>query len=518
VRSSKCALPDIQYKTVAGRSKQYTEKVFSILGDKAHVSSLITSVTKSGCQYSLFKGEKKECVGVFDDVVFACHAPTAVGLLQEGCQCDPELLNHLGNIQYEDNAIYVHSDESLMPKRKAAWASWNCMGKSDELKTHISKKNTTGEAMEGGDSGFGNKIDDTKVELEGANGRMKAVYVTYHLNRLQSLDTNTNIMVSLNPHEKPDPKLVYAKRTLAHPQFSTQTLQAREAIAKDYQGKDGLWFCGAWQGYGFHEDGCRSGFEVATSISQIPLPWCAGGDSSAMTCAPPNLVGLEKSTMIQKISHFVSYTLPVAICKKMVVGFLKGAVTKGSLRLKLNDGSIITMGDGNPCGCDDEPVTLRIFDNWFFVKIAMEYDLGLARSYMSGMFNVEPLHDTGAYDQIIRPKNSRNESNVVLGDPVGLTRLFHLFIGNRDMEEAMKPKRSNKIYSGAFANASGLLVAKAGALLNFVKYRLTMDNSEKGGSLKNIHAHYGKSERWIYLGFVDFLFHVSHLLSYFTVI
>jgi predicted NAD/FAD-binding protein len=111
VRSSKCALPDIQYKTVAGRSKQYTEKVFSILGDKAHVSSPITSVTKSGSQYSLFKGEKKECVGVFDDVVFACHAPTAVGLLQEGCQCDPELLNHLGNIQYEDNAIYVHSEE-----------------------------------------------------------------------------------------------------------------------------------------------------------------------------------------------------------------------------------------------------------------------------------------------------------------------------------------------------------------------------------------------------------------------
>jgi len=435
-------------------------------------------------------------MGAFDEVVFACHAPKAVDLLQDEAQCDADLLNLLGKIQYEDNIVYVHSDESLMPKKKAAWASWNCLGKSDQLKTHTSKKSAAGESFEGGDSGFGNKLLDGKVELEGENGRMKAVYVTYWLNRLQNLKTDTNIMVSLNPHKQPDSKLVYEKHTMAHPQFTSQTLEARETIAKEFQGKNGLWFCGAWQGYGFHEDGCRGGLEVATAISEIPVPWCAGGDSSAMTCAPPNLIAplseYFEGSVMQKISHFFSYSLPVAICKRMILGFLKNAVKKGSLKLKMNDGSIITIGDGNPCGCDSEPVTLRIFDDWFFVKVAMEYDLGLSRSYMSGHFNVEPLNKAEAYDQVIRPQNLRNESNIILGDPVGLTRLFHLFIGNRDDDEAFKPKRSTKIYSSAFTNAAGLFLAKVGASLSFLKYRLTMDNSEKGGSLKNIHAHYGK--------------------------
>lgn len=112
---------------------------------------------------------------------------------------------------------------------------------------------------------------------------------------------------------------------------------------------------------------------------------------------------------------------------------------------------------------------------------------------MSGHFNVEPLNKAEAYDQVIRPQNLRNESNIILGDPVGLTRLFHLFIGNRDDDEAFKPKRSTKIYSSAFTNAAGLFLAKVGASLSFLKYRLTMDNSEKGGSLKNIHAHYDLS-------------------------
>jgi len=111
---------------------------------------------------------------------------------------------------------------------------------------------------------------------------------------------------------------------------------------------------------------------------------------------------------------------------------------------------------------------------------------------MSGHFNVQPLSKAGSYDQVIRPSNLRNESNVVLGDPVGLTRLFHLFIGNRDTAASFTPKRSTKIYNNALSNAAGLLLAKVGASLNFLKYRLTMDNSERGGSLKNIHAHYGK--------------------------
>lgn len=472
----------------------------SILGDNVHLSSPITTVKKVNndgtAKYEVFRGDERTSMGIFEEVVFACHAPRAVDLLQDEAQCDVELLKLLGDIQYEDNIVYVHSDVSLMPKRKAAWASWNCIGKSNQLKTHTMKNTAGKESFEGGDSGFGNTLEDSKGELEGEDGRMKAVYVTYYLNRLQNLKTDSDIMVSLNPHNKPNPELVYKKQIMAHPQFTPQTLQAREKIMKEYQGKDGIWFCGAWQGYGFHEDGCRGGFEVATSISKVPLPWCRGERSESMVLAPPNMIAplskVFEGTVLQKISNYFSYTLPVAICKWMVLGFMKDAIKKGSLQLKMNDGSIISIGDGTPCGCDSEPVTLRVFDDWFFVKIAMEYDLGLARSYMSGHYNVQPLINADSYDQVIRPSKLRDESNIIIGDPVGLTRLFHLFIGNRDTTQSFTPMRSTKIYNNALTNAAGLLLAKFGASLNFIKYKLTMDNSERGGSLKNIHAHYGK--------------------------
>lgn len=105
--------------------------------------------------------------------------------------------------------------------------------------------------MEGGESGFGSKILEPDVNtLEGQNGRMKAVYVSYWLNKLQNLQTEQNIFVSLNPHVAPDNKLVYKKIVMAHPQFTPKTLKAREHLLGKYQGKAGLWFCGAWSGYG----------------------------------------------------------------------------------------------------------------------------------------------------------------------------------------------------------------------------------------------------------------------------
>lgn len=487
------------WKTVAGRSRQYTEKILSILGDKAHLSSPITKVKRiqngKSIKYEVFKGADQRSMGTFDQVVFACHAPLAVKLLQEQSNCDPELIKLLEDIQYEDNVVYVHSDTSLMPKSKAAWSAWNCIGKSEHLKTHLSRKNVAKESFEGGDSGFGNHFTDINGELEGEEGRMKAVYVTYYLNRLQNLTSKADILVSLNPHHQPDPKLVYKKQIMAHPQFTPKTLAARKAIAKDYQGKDGLWFCGAWQGYGFHEDGCRAGFEVATSISNVALPWVTS--KSEMVLAPPNLIAPLSKHMqggiLDKLSSIIHYELPVAVCKWMVLKFLRQAIQQGTLHLKFSDGKIVTIGDGSTCGCDKKPVTLRIFDDWFFVKVAMEYDLGLARSYMAGYFNVEKLSDDNSYDQIIRPSKLRDESNIVLGDPVGLTRLFWLFIGNRDSGKVFTPKRSVKIYSNALTNAAGLFLAKVGASLNFFRYKLTMDNSERGGSLKNIHAHYDLS-------------------------
>ena len=500
-----------QWSTVAGRSKQYTEKMLEILGKNAHISCPIESIQKrsgggedSPSFWELFTTDSVS-VGVFDDVVFACHAPTAHSILKKESIVDPQLLKELGKIEYGDNVVYLHSDPKLMPKRKAAWASWNCMGRSSLLSTHVAKSKTSG-AMEGGDSGFvGNIFEEETTEeiindadpsksLEGENGRMRAVYVTYYLNRLQNLDTDKDVFVSLNPYSPPNPQLTYKRQIMSHPQFTTATLLARKVIAEKYQGKDGLWFGGAWTKYGFHEDGCRSGFKIATEISQKPLPWAE--QSGELVLPTPDLSNEgQNKGLIKVVKHALSYTIPIAISKRMVISFLKTAIIRGRLNLQLNDGSTISFGDGSKVGNDPYPVTLRVYNDWFFVKIATEYDLGLARAYMSGMFLVTSP----------TPEQTSNETNLVIGDPVGLTRLFLLFIHNRDgTGGGHVARRSAKAhtYSSALSNASGLIAAKFGSFLNFLRFRLTMDNSEKGGSLKNIHAHYDLSNK-LFTSFLD---------------
>mmetsp|Transcript_40810 Transcript_40810/g.84913 ORF Transcript_40810/g.84913 Transcript_40810/m.84913 type:complete len:637 (-) Transcript_40810:1441-3351(-) len=325
---------------------------------------------------------------------------------------------------------------------------------------------------------------------------MKAVYVTYWLNRLQNLDTDQDIFVSLNPHQRPNASLTHKRVTLAHPQFNLKTLEARKTL-KEYQGLKGIWFAGAWSGYGFHEDGCRSGFEVATALSGVPLPWAGEND---LVLAPPNLAEAQMKSSwlfngVSKLYKNLSYHLPIAICKRFIMGFLRQAIIHGNLNVKLNDGSIMSFGDGTPCGSDKSPVTLRVFDEWFFVKTALEYDLGLARSYMAGHFVVEPLANQKDYHPVLKPASERDETSTTIGDPVGLTRLFLLLIGNRDrLLPTHEPHKAGRgSYSNAMTNASGLIISKIGSLLNYMRYKLTMDNSEKGGSLRNIHAHYDLS-------------------------
>lgn len=252
------------WKTVAGRSKTYTLKMAEMLGERAHLSCPIVSVKQNyingavnSMKYELFTAGE-ESVGIFDEVVFACAPPIAAKMLALGsdeASTTKQLTEILNEVQYEDNAIYVHSDPELMPQSKAAWASWNCLGKSELLTTHTTASTNNTGAFEGGESGFGNRAIDhngaSVSKLEGENGRMRAVFVTYWLNKLQNLETENDIFVSLNPHSAPKESCVHHKVIMAHPQFTPQTLHAREMLEENFQGKDGLWFCGAWGGYGF---------------------------------------------------------------------------------------------------------------------------------------------------------------------------------------------------------------------------------------------------------------------------
>ena len=498
-----------QYQTPAGRSIQYTSRMAEILADKARTDTPIVSMKKTVKEdvvsYELFTTGSKS-VGVFDQVVFACHSPQALSILKTAEGVNPNLLESFSKIEYGDNVVYVHSDPNLMPTRKAAWGSWNCMGKSDLLTTyHKTECNTKHEAMEGAASGFGAKLiqdnnghtddsNDTMAHLEGEDGRMRGVYVTYYINRLQNLETDTDVFVSLNPHTPPKKNLTYRRQIMAHPQFTHETHEGRTEIKEQFQGKDGLWFCGAYMGYGFHEDGCRHGFDVATAINGVPLPWVKesyAGENKQLVLPPPDLARFtfeQNNSFLRRLKHLITYRIPVAVCRAFVTRFLKSAITKGELQLKLNDGSVLSFGDKTPCEGDSHPVTARVYDDWFFVKIATEYDLGLARSYMAGHFLVEPLAKEDDYPWTLRSPSTteQNETNGIIGDPIGLTRLFLLFVGNRDVKTTGLRSIKQHTYANALQNASGLAISKIGSFINFLRFKILMDNSEKGGSLKNI--------------------------------
>jgi len=338
--------------------------------------------------------------------------------------------------------------------------------------------------MEGSENSF--------VSKSSSDGkRMKEVYVSYYLNMLQNIPGDIDYFVSLNPHSLPKENLIHGKYSMAHPQYTTKSVRARDELLKKYQGLDGLWFCGAWSGYGFHEDGCRSGFDVATSISEEALPW----SKDSKTLLQPINKKLRASSLSRLFSFF-THTMPVAICKRLIHSFLSNAIRKGVLELVGNDGSTIKFGKDN----GDEKVALRVFDEWFYVKVALEYDLGMARAYMAGMFNVCAPVKATARDPILYKPNSLDESNVTIGDPVGLTRLFLLFIENRD--DSAFPTASARYFKGPFSTASGLLIAKLGALYNFYKYKIFMNNTENGGSIKNISAHYDLSNEF-FQSFLD---------------
>ena len=546
-------------------------------------------------------------LGLFHHVIFACHAPVAADILNHSSMndCDikvdnsiinsedhdnnttnnsnnnntsiPKLISTLRNIKYSSNDIYLHSDTTLMPLSKNAWSSWNCLGFKNRILNVLNGDDGTDanendknkkDAMEGGQSGFGNiqKVVDNKGEVEEKKGRMDAVYITYHLNRLQNLDTSNDYFVTLNPPTPPNDALIHHHWKTGHPQFTPESTLARDQILQfnrqkkrqyahenneydDDSSSSGLWFCGAWSGYGFHEDGCRSGFEVATLISDVALPWCNGdvdddnnqvaekGENNEnkndvenhyvmntqMVLSPPNLTQSinQKSNrgrkmcggggvFINYVYQLITHKIPVTICKWMIHSFLNKSIQKGTMILKNVDGLEVArfgqeVGINNNINKDSQdqheqqPVTVRIFDDWFYVRVATSYDLGLARSYMSGYFNVEPLSSANHYDSVMKPPHSTNECTKVLGDPVGLTRLFLLFVGNRDNGDVDKKKiiarnsaNAHK-QSNPLMDATGLVLGKMGSFVNYIIYKIKMDNSERGGSLRNIHAHYDLS-------------------------
>lgn len=218
-----------QWYTVEGGSREYVERLIHGFKNKIRFFTPVISVNRIDNKVVV-----KDIAGnedIYDQVVFACHADEALKMIEDASVEEKKIL---GAFQYQSNRVVVHSDTSFMPQRKGAWASWVYL--SDSL---IDKK--------------------------------PSVSLSYWMNNLQSLNTDVPIIVTLNPAREPSEGTVYDDHHFMHPVFTNETYAAQNKIS-DIQGVNKYWFCGAYQRYGFHEDGLLSSVNMVRKMG-IDVPW-----------------------------------------------------------------------------------------------------------------------------------------------------------------------------------------------------------------------------------------------------
>lgn len=211
-----------QWAVIEGGSREYVRAMLNKVGsDGIELNSPIQSVRRDsdGVVVTLQSGEQRQ----FDQVVFACHSDQALHLLSDASSNEAEVL---AGIAYQANDVILHTDTSLLPKRKAAWAAWNYL--------------------------LG----------ESANERAT---LSYNMNILQGVQSDTTYVVSLNATEQIDPAKVLRRFSYAHPVYNHTTMLSQQRRGQ-INGKNRTYFCGAYWYNGFHEDGVRSAVDVAAML------------------------------------------------------------------------------------------------------------------------------------------------------------------------------------------------------------------------------------------------------------
>ena len=217
-----------QWITVLGGSREYVQAMLKGIPD-ARTSCGVQQVRRHASHVEVVCDHGIER---FDAVIMACHAPTALRLLDVNAQEQ----DVLGCFRYQPNAAILHTDAALLPRRRNVWSAWNYMA-------------------------------------AGGQGTDRPVAVSYLLNQLQPLPFKTPVVVTLNPHREPAAAKVLARFDYEHPVLDTATAVAQTRLP-GIQGLDRAWFCGAWAGYGFHEDGLKSALRVVRDFGVTP-PWDA---------------------------------------------------------------------------------------------------------------------------------------------------------------------------------------------------------------------------------------------------
>jgi predicted NAD/FAD-binding protein len=208
------------WRVVAGGSRRYVDALVAPFRDRIRTATPVRGVRRftGGVEVATDTGCER-----FDRVVLACHADQALALLDGPSELERRVL---GAIRYQANDALLHTDASVLPRRRRAWASWN-------------------------------------YRVPRAPGR--PVFVTYHMNRLQGLGVPVDLLVSLNAGDAVDPARVLARIAYRHPVFDADAMAAQR-LHQEIDGRGGVHFAGAYWGFGFHEDGLASAVRVAERL------------------------------------------------------------------------------------------------------------------------------------------------------------------------------------------------------------------------------------------------------------
>ena len=215
-----------QWWTVNGGARQYVEKIVAGITDK-RLNSPVQRIERDATGVNVTVNGQTER---FDKVILACHSDQALSLLADSIGPERQVLSA---IRYQPNTAVLHTDTSVLPKARRAWAAW-------------------------------------KYERS-ANTRQDSAQVCLHylINQLQPLPFAQPVVVSLNPLHAIDPAQVHGTFDYAHPVFDLAAIRAQAQLPA-IQGRQNTYFCGAWAGYGFHEDGLKSGLAAAKALLQQP--------------------------------------------------------------------------------------------------------------------------------------------------------------------------------------------------------------------------------------------------------
>lgn len=236
-----------RWRTVTGGSRNYVDRLLGDFDGELRLATPVARIRRLAGRVEVT--DQRGHRDIFDEVVVAAHADQALCMLEDAGDDERRLL---GAFSYTANKAVLHRHAGLMPRRRSVWSSWNYIG--------------------------GRKRADDRQ-----------LCVTYWMNRLQALDPAHPLFVTLNPSREIPQEEVIASFDYAHPLFDRRALAAQQQLGQ-LQGQRNTWFCGAYFGSGFHEDGIRSGLDVAEHLAGISAPWRRAGRHAGER---PTLVAAE---------------------------------------------------------------------------------------------------------------------------------------------------------------------------------------------------------------------------------